>query len=340
MKMEKKLPRKLSGDMWPMPLRDIRGQDRVIESIKRALESERFSHAYIFLGPEGAGRHKTAKEFVKLLNCDLQTNDNCGECPSCVMIEKRSHPNVFFIEKEAGKKNISINDIRVLQHRFSLKPLKGRFNAAVIDAQDLTEEASNSILKILEEPLPHTIFILIASARKALLDTIVSRCQIMRFRPLSQTDAACILTENFNIEKKEALFLSSLSGNNVQRALLFRDADAVSWKNNVIDIFLPDSAMSLGENIISDNPIFDNEQLCGILMGFYRDVLVYKYTNKNDLLINKDRLKDIEVISEKADSADILIKIGYIEEAKRAFSANANLKLTLNLLKERLSCIT
>ena len=335
--MEKRVPRRLSGDIQPMPLKDIRGQFRVIESIKRALASERFPHAYLFLGPEGVGRHKTAKELVKFLNCDLKTDDNCGKCPSCVMIEKKSHPDVFFIEKEEGKKSISIDSVRFLQHRLSLKPVKGGLNAALIDAQDLTEEASNSILKILEEPLHHTIFILIASARKALLDTIVSRCQIMRFRPLSQTDAACILTENFNIEKKEALFLSSLSGNNVKRALLFRDAGAVSWKNNVIDIFSPDSAMSLGENIISDNPIFDNEQLCGILTGFYRDVLVYKYTNKNDLLINKDRMKDIEVISEKADSADILIKIGYIEEAKRAFSANANFKLTLNLLKERLT---
>jgi DNA polymerase III subunit delta' len=323
-----------------MPLKDIIGQDRVIESIKRVFESGRFSHAYLFLGPEGSGRHKTAREFVKLLNCDSKTDDNCGKCLSCTMTEKRSHPDVFFIEKEPGKKNISIEGIRLLQHRFSLKPLKGRFNAAIIDVQELTEEASSSILKVLEEPLKYTIFILIASARKALLDTIVSRCQIIRFRPLSQTDAAYILAEDFNIEKKEALFLSALSGNNVKNALMLKDSGAISWKNNIIDIFLPNSPASAGKNIVSDNPIFDNEQLCGILTGFYRDVLIYKHTNKNDLLINKDRLEDIEKISDKSDSIDVMAKIGYIEEAKRAFHANANVKLTMNLLKERLSYIS
>jgi DNA polymerase III subunit delta' len=322
-----------------MPLKDIIGQDRVVGSIKRIFESGRFSHAYLFLGPEGSGRHKAAKEFVKLLNCDSKTDDNCGKCFSCIMTGKRLHPDVFFIEKEPGKKNISIEGIRLLQHRFSLKPLKGRFNAAIIDVQDLTEEASSSILKILEEPLQHTIFILIASAREALLDTIVSRCQIMRFRPLSQTDAAYVLTESFNIEKKEALFLATLSGNNVKNALVLKDSGAVSWKNTIIDIFLPNGPVGVVENSVFDNSIFDNEQLCGILSGFYRDVLIYKHTNKDDLLINKDRLQDIEAISDKSDSADVLNKIGYIEEAKRAFHANANVKLTMNLLKERLSYI-
>lgn len=322
-----------------MPLKDIRGQYRVIESIKRALASERFPHAYLFLGPEGVGRHKTAKELVKFLNCDLKTDDNCGKCPSCVMIEKKSHPDVFFIEKEEGKKSISIDSVRFLQHRLSLKPIKGGFNAALIDAQDLTEEASNSILKILEEPLQRTVFILTASVLKALPDTIISRCQVIRFKSLSQAEAACILSEDFNIEKKEALSLAALSGNDIKRALLLRDADALSWKNSVIDIFSSESVLSVDENILSDNPVFGKEELCGILRGFYRDVLVYKYTKKNDLLVNRDRLKDIEAISEKADSADILLKISYIEESQKAFRANANSKLTLSLLKERLSHI-
>ncbi|TRZ49282.1 MAG: hypothetical protein D4S01_08940 [Dehalococcoidia bacterium] len=320
-----------------MPLKDIKGQDRVVESIKRSLASDKLSHAYLFLGPNGVGKHKTAKEFAKLLNCDSRADDNCGKCPSCVMTEKKAHPDVFFIEKEAGRKNISIVSIRALQIRLSLKPLQGRFNIAIINAQDLTEEASSSLLKTLEEPLSGTIFILIASIQRALLDTIVSRCQIMRFKALSQTEAVRILIRDFNIDEKEAMFLSSLSGCNVKKALLLKDEDAISWKNRIIDNFSNCGIPNLGQDVILGNILLTNEQACDILIGFYRDVLVYKYTNKDDLLINADRLEDIAAISGQEDSLKIQIKMGYIEEAKDAFRANANVKLTLSLLKERLT---
>jgi DNA polymerase III subunit delta' len=319
-----------------MPLKDIRGQDRVVESIKRSLASDRFPHAWLFLGPPGSGRHKTAIEFARLLNCDLSPVDNCGKCPSCVMIGKKAHPDVVFIAKEAGKKNISIDSIRALKIKFSLKPFQGRFNIAVIDAQDMAEESASSILKILEEPPLNTVFILIASARQVLFDTIVSRCQIVTFKALSQADTSRILIEDFYINEKEAMFLSCLSGCNVKKALILRDEGAMSWKNRVIDIFSTGSTPYSGQGPPAEDAGFTNEQACDILAGFYRDVLVYKHTNMNDLLINADRCQDIAAISEKVDSLRIQTQIGYIEEAKNAFRSNANTRLTFNLLKERL----
>jgi len=319
-----------------MPLKDIKAQDKVVEFIKRSLASDKLSHAYLFLGASGVGKHKAAKEFAKFLNCTSRTDDSCGKCPSCIMIDKKAHPDVFFIEKETGKKNISIDAIRVLQVKLSLKPFQGRFNVAVIDAEDLAEEASNSLLKTLEEPSSGTIFILIASIQKALLDTMVSRCQIMRFRPLSQAEVAHILINDFNIDEKEAVFLSSLSGRNVTKALFLNDESVISWKNRIIDNFSNCGSSDPDQDIISGNGLLSNEQACDTLTGFYRDVLVYMYTSKNDLLINADRLEDIAAISKKEDSLKIQQKMGYIEEAKDAFRANANAKLTFSLLKERL----
>ena len=110
----------------------------------------------------------------------------------------------------------------------------------------------------------------------------------------------------------------------------------IAWKNRIIDIFSNCGSSDPNQDFISGNDLLSNEQACDTLTGFYRDVLVYMYTSKNDLLINADRLEDIAAISKKEDSLKIQQKMGYIEKAKDAFRANANAKLTFSLLKERL----
>ncbi|MDD5504924.1 MAG: DNA polymerase III subunit [Candidatus Omnitrophica bacterium] len=320
-----------------MSLKDIKGQDRVVDFILKGMLSGKISHAYLFLGPSGIGRHKTAVEFAKLLNCGQKADDNCGICQSCIMIEKRSHPDVFFIQKEQGKKSVSIETIRGLQIRFSLKPLQGRYNIAVIDGEDMTDEASNSLLKMLEEPPSNTVFIIIASSQKSLLHTIVSRCQIIRFKPLSKADVANILAANFNTDEKEAILLSSLSGSDVKRALLLKEAGAVLWKNSVIDNFFGQSGIEIDEDIFSANRAFTNEYVCDILAFFCRDVLVRRYVKDDSILINADKLADIEARSNNPRGLNAQAGMDYINEAKNAFRFNANAKLTFNLLKEKLT---
>jgi DNA polymerase III subunit delta' len=320
-----------------MPLKDVIGQDNAIKSIVAGLSPDRTAHAYLFLGPNGVGKHKAAKEFAKLLNCGIAPDDNCGVCKSCIMVENAVHPNVFFIKRQQDKKNISIDAIRLLQARLSLRPFQEKLNIAIIDAQEMAEEASNSLLKILEEPPLHTIFILIASNRRALPETIVSRCHIIRFKPLSIPDFMHILKKDFGIREEEALLLSHLSGRNVSKALSLKDEGVLACKNSIIDNFLSNDIRDISQDIISSNGVFTNEEVCDILSGFYRDILVYKYIKDNSLLINQDRIGDIELAAQGLAGMDTISRMGYIEEAKHAFSANANTKLTFNLLKEKLA---
>ncbi|MFA5068776.1 MAG: DNA polymerase III subunit [Candidatus Omnitrophota bacterium] len=320
-----------------MSLKDVRGQDKAVDCILKGVAMGKMPHAYLFLGPGGVGRHKTAMELARLLNCAKAAGDSCDKCQSCIMIEKRSHPDVFFIEKEEGKKSISIEAIRGLQIKFSFKPLQSGFNIAIIDGQDMTDEASNSLLKMLEEPCPNTVFILIAATQKALLHTVASRCQIIRFRPLSKTQAMNILMKDFAADEKEAMLLSSLSGANVKKALLLKSEGAISWKNAVIDNFFTRTGLEIDEDIFSANRAFSNENICDVLTFFCRDVLVRRYIKDDSLLINVDRVSDIEAYSKDPGGLKAQAGMDYINEARNAFRFNANAKLTLSLLKERLT---
>jgi DNA polymerase III subunit delta' len=318
-----------------MSLKDIRGQDNAKNFIKTVLSLDKVGHAYIFLGPGGVGKHKTSIEFIKLLNCPVKEYDKSCMCISCSKIDKVLHPDVFFIEKPQGRQNIPIEDIRALSARFALKSFESRFKIAVIDAEYLTHEASNALLKILEEPGEDTIFILIASNTKLLADTIISRCQILRFGPLSSHDFAAILNEEFKISAKETAFLFALSGGNIKKALALKAKDAMAWKNMVVDGFMKDSVCA-SFNLDSDPDKGDQEAACDILFGFCRDIIIYKHTKDASLLINTDRSKEISELAETIDRRRIEFWISSIEEAKLHIKANVNPRLTASALKENL----
>ncbi len=321
-----------------MPLSKIKAQEKAIGILKKSASEAKLAHAYLFLGPNGVGKHSAAIEFAKFLNCASGEADNCGKCISCSKIEKAIHPDIFIISAEEGQRIISIDRIRELSARLSLKPFEARCRVAIIDAQSLNEEASNALLKILEEPGANMLFMLIAANVNSLLDTIVSRCQIVRFKPLGRHDVISILRMDFDINEKEAEFLADLSGLNIKKALSLKGQDALAWKNSVINEF--SSSMSLldpGNNSIIDMRRDMQQEAMDILLCFYRDVLVYKYTRDAGIIMNIDRQKIILEFAKKKDIASLNAAIGYIEEAKVSFEANVNSKLVVKLLQEKLA---
>jgi DNA polymerase III subunit delta' len=321
-----------------MPLRDIKGQNKAIGVLRSALEQEKIPHAYMFVGPSGVGKHKTAAELASLLNCCRQEQDSCSVCPSCLKINKRVHPDVFFITVKQGKQNIPVEEIRQLSTRLSLRSFESRFKVAILDADYLSEEASNALLKILEEPAEDTIFVIIASDQGVVPDTIISRCHIIRFMPLSKQDIAAILVDEFRVDEKQAVFLSCLSGGDIKKALRFKQKDAIDWKNNIIDCFTEQDAAAyagLDDMLSSDKDT--QRQAYDVLAGFYRDILVYKYIKDSVFLINPDRSKDISRFAEQTDTERIFFSIERIAQAKKQIDSNLNLKLVASALKESLT---
>jgi len=323
-----------------MPLSDIRYQDQAVEVLKTNVREGQIPHALMFTGPKGVGKAKAALEFAKFLNCQKAQDDACGRCPSCLKIDAFSHPDVLIMTKDDDRTQIPISKIRELQHRFSLKPFEAQWKVAFIkEAEDMTEEAFNCLLKILEEPGPNTLFILTVSNIRYMPDTIVSRCQVVRFKALTRDQVKAILINDFHIGEKEAGFLSAISGGDLSSALRFKEKDAVLWKNAIIDAFISEGTDSIARDTkdLFEGNRQDKIEALDILLGFYRDVLVYTFTQDPDIVINTDRIDTISDLSKTSDVEKVQGYMRDIEETKDALMSNANAKLAIKVLGERLS---
>lgn len=193
----------------------IIGHQKIIEFLNKSSANGRLAHAYLFAGPAQVGKRTLALEFAKSLQCQSRRMANgkelmaCGECKSCLEIDKNSHPDVFIVEpekvEEKGKrreKDISIEQIRKIQHQVSMFPYYGPHKIVIIDsAEHIRREAANALLKTLEEPPENTIIILVASSARAVLSTIASRCLLIKFSPVP----AQAIYESLPVEAKEAL---------------------------------------------------------------------------------------------------------------------------------------
>lgn len=165
----------------------IIGHEKEWNYLKKSAENESVAHAYLFYGLSSVGKRKTAIEFGKYINCANRTfNEPCQKCQVCHQIEKKSYPDLFFIEPEEKKSLISINQVKSLKARLSLSSVSDNYKIAIIDkAHLMTQDAQNALLKQLEEPKGKTVIILITEYPDSLLSTIMSRCQKIRFLTVS-----------------------------------------------------------------------------------------------------------------------------------------------------------
>jgi len=190
-----------------MTLSKIRGQDRAIGLLRAQYAGCRVPHAYIFAGQRGVGKRTTARAFARLLNCEragADAVDPCGECIACRLIARRGHPAVMEIdfdwqtqvlnEKRPRKRfYYSIDTVHELIGRLSLTAPASHQRVVIIDRAELcTTDASNALLKILEEPPPQTVFILTVEQLQRMLPTILSRAQLVRFKPLDESSFRAI----------------------------------------------------------------------------------------------------------------------------------------------------
>jgi DNA polymerase III subunit delta' len=163
------------------------GNPKIIQRLRGKLREGRFPHALIFSGPEGVGKHTCALMIAKALNC-LKTSgeDFCDKCSSCRKIQSGTHPDVMTISVEEDATQIKIAQVRQILSMLDLQPLEGRSKVFIIDPADsLNAEASNALLKGLEEPPENTFFVLVTVNVNELLFTVRSRCQIYNFAPLT-----------------------------------------------------------------------------------------------------------------------------------------------------------
>lgn len=199
---------------------DILEQDAAKRTWQAHLASGRVAHAYLLVGQDGIGKRRLALEMAKALNCSGAAWSPCGACATCAQIARGVHPDVHVVAPAGASEQVRIDDIRALLARIALRPFNARVQVAILtSAERLTEEAANSLLKVLEEPPSHTRFILTSAQVSRCLATVVSRCQLIRCHPLSIETIMRILVAGHGCPPQAAGEIARLCGGSASRAV-------------------------------------------------------------------------------------------------------------------------
>jgi DNA polymerase-3 subunit delta' len=231
-----------------MTWQNIRGHDRVVEKFRRALARGRLASTFLFVGPSGIGKRSFALALAKGLLCERvpeQRLEPCGECPSCLQVASLNHPDVEWIGKPADKAFIPLEQlIGDAEHRMraglcysiALKPYSGRRKIAILDDADyLNKEGANCLLKTLEEPPAQALLILIGTSEQRQLPTIRSRCQIVRFNALTESDVRDLLLEKgLCDDRQKAVLAANHSYGSIERAALWCDAELLEFRRELL----------------------------------------------------------------------------------------------------------
>jgi len=280
-----------------------------VERLKNAIRSGRIANAYIFSGPTDAGKEFTAINFAKALNCISGGEDSCDKCISCRKIDDGNHADVRLIRPEGTK--LKIEQMRFLQRQGSYKPMEGNYKVYIItEAEKMSLEAANSLLKTLEEPPGAMVLILSTIVYSALLPTIRSRCQALKFSLVPQNVLKDELVERFDLPEPKAKWIAIRSQGRVGRALKLvkeNELNQASEKSrgsaprtDDVSLFLPvpgqtdeGSLLSIfkkAEELSKSQDSLDN------LLSWYRDLLLIKQGCSKDLLIHSDKMDELEKI--------------------------------------------
>lgn len=349
----------------PQNFAQIRGQGPIVRTLQNALEQNRVAHAYLFAGPRGTGKTSTAKILAKSLNCAQGvTPFPCGECESCKKTKNGYAIDVIEIDAASNR---GIDEIRDLREKVKFLPSEGRYKVYIIDeVHMLTTEAFNALLKTLEEPPAHVVFILATTELHKIPATILSRCQCFEFKPIALQDIRDSLSQ---VAQEENLEISASALNLIARNAQGGLRDALSLLDQVISfrgqkIEVEDVEAILG--LASQESLFrlgaillekasaktielvqqlvdegrDLQQFVKGAMGHFRNLLLFKVCAEPELLLGlsaeeTERLESQALQYRKGELLKIIETLSACErEMKWAFQTRWNLEVALIKLTE------
>lgn len=309
-----------------MAFADVVGHQRPLQILRRVIETGKVHHAYLFTGMEGIGKRLVALNMAKALNCADQAGEACDRCRSCQLIDKGIHPDIILINPTG--ESIKIEQIRELERSIAFKPYEARWRVILMDgAERMTRDAANALLKTLEEPPPWTAIILVARAVEGLPATVLSRCQRLRFSPLSHAEVKKVLADRLSAE--EISILAPLAGGSPGRALQM-DSEEIK---RVKDLLLSALSTSLTRRLQIARELAHEEGrgrlFLEILGGWLRDLIIYQETGAEQMLLNRDLLDDIKKVAPGQQTEELLRDFWSLHEIQRGIEAHGNLQLSL-----------
>jgi len=309
-----------------MSFKAIREQERAVAVLKGYISEGKIGGGYLFAGPEGVGKKMAAMELAKALNCDMDGQGPCDACPSCKKISDGRHPDVHLIE--AQESEIKIDNIRQLQKQMSLRPFEGKAKVFIIDnAHKLNAEASNALLKALEEPPKNSLLVLITDKPSLLFKTVVSRCKTVKFSALNRDALKKILKEDHGLDGERAHFLAYFSEGQLGRALKLKDNDILRQKNAIIDKFSLSRKPDLESVQLKEKE--DMRWWLNILASWFRDIYLVKIGAPLSEVINSDRKEALHGAAGRFSFPELDGALGCISDSLRYLDQNINTRLLL-----------
>ncbi len=346
----------------PKTFEEMIGQRPIVQTLQNAIKNDRVAQAYIFSGMRGVGKTTAARILAKALNCQQgPTPQPCNKCEFCLEINEDRSVDVLEID---GASNRGIDEVRSLREGVKYKPIHSRYKVIIIDeVHQLTDPAFNALLKTLEEPPPHTVFIFATTEFHKVPKTIVSRCQHFEFKKISQKD---IINHLIDITQKEKIEVSSFGMNLIADAAdgSLRDAQslldkAVAFSGEIIrdedlkevlgtisrEILFafsgailgekPDEIFGLVEKVIEYG--YDLRFFFKELIQHFRNILLVKsIPDPQDLLpLNEEEINDLKKEAERASREEILRYLVVLQQGEQElkFSSHPRIYLEVFLVK-------
>tara|TARA_Y100001978_G_scaffold199645_1_gene214356 strand:+ start:1654 stop:2772 length:1119 start_codon:yes stop_codon:yes gene_type:complete len=361
-----------------MQFKDVIGQAKLKEKLIYGVRKKKISHAQLFLGDPGYGSLGLAMAFAQFILCENKTaEDSCGQCPSCRKINELQHPDLHFsfptvqsvsktskpfyedwrgqikdssyfslfdwikkIDSKERKPIISVDESYDIQRKLKLKSYEGGYKIMIIwMAEEMNTQCANKILKILEEPPNKTMFILLSKEEGKLLDTIISRCQILRVNRISEPDLKIHIEKDFQLNTEEADSIASYSEGNIIKAkeILNLDENDYSLKDHFIELM----RSSYKKNVIdmmnwADQMAQTGKERQKIFLLYtshmLRQSIIKNYAGNQNIKVSEDEFNFLDKFSPFINGKNIRDFMKSIDEAYYQLERNANAKILFTLL--------
>ena len=316
----------------------IIGQEQIKEHMHNALQTRKISHAYIIHGEKSSGKEFIARVFAMALQCEKEGTEPCNECRSCKQSVSKNQPDIIYVTHEKPN-TISVEDIRAqVNNDVAIKPYSSKYKVYIInEAEKMTVQAQNAILKTLEEPPAYVIILLLVSNLQTLLPTILSRCVTLNMKPVSDRQVRKYLMEELQVPDYRADVCVAFARGNIGKAKALASSEEFdNVKNEALALLKHSREMELQDIMQAIKKINEYKlqisDYLDIMSIWYRDVLLFKATADANSLVFREEIQAIRKVVARCSYEGMEKIIQALDKAKKRLEANVNFELTMELL--------
>lgn len=320
-----------------MKFEQIVGHKDIIEYFQKVIKEEKLSHAYILSGEKGSGKKMLAEAFAQTLQCEEKGDTPCGNCSSCIQAESGNQPDIRWITHE--KASISVDDIREqINNDIGIMPYSSPYKIYIVpEAEKMTEQAQNALLKTIEEPPHYGMVLLLTENSSSFLQTILSRCVTLSLKPVSTSLVKQYLMDKFGTPDYQAEICAKFSQGNIGKAIRFASSEEFNeLKDDTLHMLKHVEEMKVYEIMQFIKGIAerkkDIQDCLDLILLWYRDVLLFKVTRDPNGLHFSDELHSISMQAGDMDYEQIENIVQAVEKAKIRLKANVNFETAMELM--------